>query len=72
MAQRKADGRRNSGSISRPSNAVMGHFGQIPSGRWNGFHLERKSAWKGNQPSRREFPSDMFAFQRLEGAINRS
>jgi hypothetical protein len=61
MAQHKADGRRNSGAISSPSNAAMGHFGQIPAGRRNGFHLERKFAWKGIQPSRHEFPPDMFA-----------
>jgi hypothetical protein len=47
--------------ISRIPDAAMGHFGQIPSGRQNGFHLEQKFPWKGNQPSRRKFPSDMFA-----------
>jgi hypothetical protein len=39
----------------------MGHFGQIPQGRRNGFHLERTFAWKGNQPSLREYPLDLFA-----------
>jgi hypothetical protein len=61
MAQGKADRRGNSGSISRLSNAALGHFEQIPAGRQNGFHLERKFPWKGNQPSRQEFPSDLFA-----------
>ena len=54
MAQEYAD-------LSRHLDAVMGHFGQIPTGRHNGFHLERIFAWKGNQPSRREYPPDMFA-----------
>jgi hypothetical protein len=61
MAQRKADSRGNSGSILRLSNAAMGHFDQIPKGHQNGFHLERKCAGKGNQPSRCAFPPDMFA-----------
>src|SRR3546814_12762421 len=39
--------------ISRLLDAVMGHFGQIPEGRPNGFHLGPKAAWKGTQPSRR-------------------
>jgi hypothetical protein len=47
--------------ISRLPDAAMGHFGQIPSGRQNGFHLEAKFPWKGNQPSRREFHFVMFA-----------
>jgi hypothetical protein len=47
--------------ISRIPDAGLGHFGQTPSGRGNGFHLERKFPWKGNQPSLREFPPDMFA-----------
>jgi hypothetical protein len=48
-------------NISRLLDAAMGHFGQIPSGRWNGFHLEQKSTWKDIQSSQREFPLDMFA-----------
>src|SRR3989344_7250645 len=48
-------------NISRLLDEAMGHFGQIPSGRPNGFHLEPKAAWKGNQPSRRTFRSDLFA-----------
>jgi hypothetical protein len=51
--------------ISRFPDAAMGHFGQIPAGRLNGFHLEAKSLWKGNQPSRQEFPSDLFAILTL-------
>jgi len=47
--------------ISSFPDAAMGHFGQIPSGRWNGFHLERKSAWKDIQSSLHAFPPDMFA-----------
>jgi hypothetical protein len=47
--------------ISSRSDVGMGHFGQIPAGRQNGFHLETKFPWKGIQPSLREFPSDMFA-----------
>jgi hypothetical protein len=39
----------------------MGHFGQIPKGRWNGFHLVQILAWKGNQPSLRKHQPDMFA-----------
>jgi hypothetical protein len=41
--------------------AAMGHFGQIPQGRPNGFHLGPKCAGKGSQPSRRAFRPDMFA-----------
>ncbi len=41
--------------------AEGGHFGQIPAGRQNGFHLRQKYPWKGNKPSRREFLPDMFA-----------
>jgi hypothetical protein len=33
--------------ISRPLDAGMGHFGQIPQGRPNGFHLKPKCACKG-------------------------
>jgi hypothetical protein len=47
--------------IARIPDAAMGHFGQIPLGRGNGFRLERKFAWKGNRPSLQEFPPDMFA-----------
>ena len=56
MACCKADRRRNSGSISRLSNAAAGHFGQIPAGRRNGFHLEQTGAWKGNQPALHKVP----------------
>ena len=48
-------------NISRLPDAAMGHFGQIPSGRWNGFHLKQKSTWKDIQSSLHEFPLDMFA-----------
>jgi hypothetical protein len=47
--------------ISRLPDEAMGHFGQIPKGRWNGFHLVQILAWKGNQPSLRKHPPDMFA-----------
>ncbi|HMT48296.1 MAG TPA: hypothetical protein PKE59_14250, partial [Novosphingobium sp.] len=47
--------------ISKLLDAARGHFSQIPQGRRNGFHLGRKFPWKGNQPSLRTFPSDMFA-----------
>jgi hypothetical protein len=47
--------------ISSRSDAAMGRSGQIPQGRRNGFHLDQIFAWKGNQPSRHEYPSDMFA-----------
>jgi hypothetical protein len=47
--------------ISSLPDEAMGHFGQIPTGRWHGFHLRQKFTWKGNQPSLREFPPDMFA-----------
>ncbi len=39
----------------------MGHFDQIPKGRSNGFHLDPKATWKGNQPSLRVFRPDLFA-----------
>ena len=39
---------------------ALGHFGQIPPGRRNDFHLDQKHAWKGIQPSRRMFSSVMF------------
>ena len=45
------------------------HFGQIRAGRRNGFHLGQIVAWKGNQPSLRTYPSDMFVIpapRRLE------
>jgi hypothetical protein len=47
--------------ISSRSDAALGHFGQIPAGRPNGFHLEPKGAYKGNQPSLRALWPDMFA-----------
>ena len=47
--------------ISRLPNEAMGHFGQTPAGRRNGFHLGVKFPWKGYQPSLREFHSDLFA-----------
>src|SRR3546814_17444850 len=47
--------------ISRLLDAVMGHFGQIPEGRPNGFHLGPKAAWKGTQPSRRALWPELFA-----------
>jgi hypothetical protein len=48
-------------NISSLFDVAVGHFGQIPQGRRNGFHLGPKAAWKGNQPSRRAFRTDMFA-----------
>ena len=47
--------------LSRLPDVARGHLDQIPQGRWNGFHLEPKSAWKGNQPSQRPFRPYMFA-----------
>src|SRR3546814_14955244 len=41
--------------ISRRLDEAMGNFGQIPSGRPNGFPLGPKAACKGTQPSRRVF-----------------
>jgi hypothetical protein len=58
MQGRKAQGYVD---ISRLPDAAVGHFGQIPQGRWNGFHLRRILAWKGNQPPLRDYPPDMFA-----------
>jgi hypothetical protein len=49
--------------ISSLLDAGMGHFGQIPQGRRNGFHLEPKGAGSGTQPPRRAFRPDMFAIQ---------
>ena len=46
--------------LSNRSDAALGHFGQIPPGRRNDFHLDQKHAWKGIQPSRRMFSSVMF------------
>jgi hypothetical protein len=46
--------------FARLLDAARGHFDQIPKARQNAF-LERKRPWKGIQPSRRPFPSDMFA-----------
>jgi hypothetical protein len=47
--------------ISRLLDAGMGHFGQIPQGRPNGFHLEPKAACKDSRSSPRVFRPDMFA-----------
>ena len=47
--------------LSRPPDVARGHLGQIPQGRWNGEHIEPKSAGKGNQPSLRVSRPDMFA-----------
>jgi hypothetical protein len=55
------------GNISRLSDEAMGHFGQIPAGRWNGFHLGQMLTWKGNQPSLRDHPPDMFAIPAPRG-----
>jgi len=49
------------GDISSLLDAATGHFGQIPQGRRNGFHLEPKAACKDNQSSPRVFRPDMFA-----------
>ncbi|MEZ5695227.1 MAG: hypothetical protein R3E18_01970 [Sphingomonadaceae bacterium] len=49
--------------LSSQSDVALGHFGQIPQGRLNGFHLGQKHAWKDIQSSRRAFSSDMFAIQ---------
>ena len=46
--------------LSNRSDAALGHFGQIPPGRRNDFHLGLKHAWKGTQPSRRMVSSVMF------------
>jgi hypothetical protein len=48
-------------NISRLFDAAMGHFGQILSGRSNGFHLGPKDACKGKQPLLRVFRPEMFA-----------
>ncbi len=47
--------------ISRLPDAALGHFGQTPKGRPNGFHLEPKLPWTGNQPARRKLRPDLFA-----------
>ncbi|MDE2597448.1 MAG: hypothetical protein KGL44_11270, partial [Sphingomonadales bacterium] len=47
--------------ISRLLDAALGHSGQTPAGRPNGFHLGQIHPWKGNQPSRRADSPDMFA-----------
>jgi len=47
--------------ISRLLDAAMGHSGQIPQGRPNGFQLEPKAACKDNQSSLRALRPDMFA-----------
>jgi len=47
--------------ISRLSDEAMGHFGQIPAGRSNGFHLEPNRPWKGRQPSPQAIWPDLFA-----------
>jgi len=41
--------------------AALGHFGQIPAGRPNGFPLEPNCPWKGNQPSQRAIRPDSIA-----------
>jgi hypothetical protein len=60
VGQHEEGRRRNTGGLSSLSDVVMAHFGQIPSGHRNDFHLEQKRPWKGNQPSRRAFSSDLF------------
>src|SRR3546814_860744 len=57
--------------IPRLLDEAMGHFGQIPSGRPNGFHLGPKAACKGNQPSRRVFQPDLFAIWAPRRRCNR-
>ena len=47
--------------ISSPADAAMGHSGRTPSGRPNGFDLGQTGPCKGNQPSRRAAPPDIFA-----------
>lgn len=53
-------GRRKCGAFSSFRDAATGPIGQIPKGRQNDFDLERKHPWKGNRPSRRVFPPDIF------------
>ncbi|WP_292921475.1 hypothetical protein, partial [Novosphingobium sp. SCN 63-17] len=47
--------------ISSRADAAMGRLGQIAERRQNGFDLEQKRPWKGNQPSLRPLPPDLFA-----------
>jgi hypothetical protein len=61
MAQCKERRRSEYVDISRLLDAALGHSGQIPSGRWNGFHIGQQFVWKGNQPSPHKLPTDMFA-----------